>query len=111
MSKTDLMKAIRDEVLGLTNSPLYIYRTDNKYFPVIGEGSHDAKIMVVGEAPGRNEAKTGRPFCGAAGQILDDLLASINIPRTDVYITNIVKDRPPSNRDPLPSEIELYAPF
>jgi len=111
MSKTDLMKAIRDEVLALTSSPLYEFRTSNKYFPVIGEGSHDAKIMFVGEAPGQNEAKTGKPFCGAAGKVLDKLLEHAGIPRTEVYITNIVKDRPPQNRDPLPSEIEAYGPF
>src|SRR3989344_6260613 len=110
-SKYDRMKAIRDEVFNLTESPLYDYRTQNGYYAVLGEGSHEAKIMFVGEAPGRNEAKTGRPFCGAAGKILDDLLASIGIPRKNVYITNIVKDRPPQNRDPLPSEIELYAPY
>lgn len=110
-NKTDLMRQIRDEVIGLTTSPLYSYRTEHKYFPVIGEGSHDAAIMFVGEAPGQNEAKTGRPFCGAAGKILDGLLASVGIPRESVYITNIVKDRPPQNRDPLPSEIEVYGPF
>ncbi|MBX4211503.1 MAG: uracil-DNA glycosylase, partial [Candidatus Yanofskybacteria bacterium] len=80
-------------------------------FPVIGEGSHQAKIMFIGEAPGKNEAATGRPFCGAAGKILDTLLASAGIDRQEVYITNIVKDRPPMNRDPYPEEIELYAPF
>ena len=111
MTKTDQMKAIRDEVLVLKESPLYEYRTSNKYFPVIGEGSHDAKIMFVGEAPGQNEAKTGRPFCGAAGKVLDELLAHVNIPRTSVYITNIVKDRPQQNRDPLQSEIDIYGPF
>ena len=105
------MKQIRDEVVGLTASPLYTYRTQNSYLPVIGEGSHSADIMFIGEAPGRNEALQGRPFCGAAGRILDNLLKSINIPREDVYITNIVKDRPPENRDPLPSEIENYGPF
>lgn len=104
------MKAIRDEVVALTGG-LADYRRENKCHAVLGEGSHDAKIMFIGEAPGQNEAKTGRPFCGAAGRILDDLLASIDIPRAEVYITNIVKDRPPANRDPLPSEIELYAPF
>jgi len=109
--KTEQMKKIQDEVFNLTESPLYAYRTENGYFPVIGEGSHDANIMFVGEAPGRNEAKTGRPFCGAAGKILDDLLVSIDVPRMGVYITNIVKDRPQQNRDPLPSEIELYGPF
>jgi DNA polymerase len=109
--KTDLMRQIRDEVADLKESPLYEYRTRNKYYPVLGEGSHDANIMFIGEAPGKNEAETGRPFCGAAGRILDELLAHIETPREDVYITNIVKDRPPNNRDPLPSEIAIYAPF
>ncbi len=110
-TKLDEMKKIKDEVLNLKESPLYAYRTENHYFPVIGEGSHDAKIMFIGEAPGRNEAKTGRPFCGAAGKILDELLATVDIPRKDIYITNIVKDRPQRNRDPLPKEIEIYGPF
>ena len=111
MTKTEKMKTIRDEILILKNSPLYKFRLENKYFPVIGEGSHEAKIMFIGEAPGQNEAKTGRPFCGAAGKVLDKLLDHVNIPRTSVYITNIVKDRPPQNRDPLPAEIEVYGPF
>jgi len=105
------MKKIRDQILVLKDSPLYAYRIENKYFPVIGEGSHEARIMFVGEAPGRNEAKTGRPFCGAAGKVLDSLLAHVGIPRQSVYITNIVKDRPPKNRDPLADEIEIYGPF
>ncbi len=109
--RTDRLKKIRDEVLALTSSPLYTYRTTNKYFPVLGEGSHHASIMFVGEAPGKNEAMTGHPFCGAAGKLLDEMLASVNIPRLDVYITNIVKDRPPENRDPLPEEIAAYGPF
>lgn len=105
------MKKIKDSVVDAKNSPLYEYRIKNKYFPVIGEGSHNAKIMFIGEAPGKNEAETGRPFCGASGRVLDELLASIGIDRKEVYITNIVKDRPPMNRDPLPNEIEFYAPF
>ncbi len=109
--KTEKMKEIRDEVIALKESPLYQYRTQNKYYPVLGEGSHDSKIMFIGEAPGKNEAETGKPFCGASGRILDELLAHIEIPRENVYVTNIVKDRPPSNRDPLPSEIAIYAPF
>lgn len=109
--RKDEMSKIKDEVLNLTASPLYNERVKNNVFPVIGEGSHFAKIMFIGEAPGRNEAKTGRPFCGAAGKILDTLLQSIGLPREDVYITNIVKDRPPFNRDPLPKEIEIYGPF
>ncbi|MEK7076589.1 MAG: uracil-DNA glycosylase [Patescibacteria group bacterium] len=110
-NRTELLRKIKDEVVGLKKSPLYKERVKNNVFPVIGEGSHYAKIMFVGEAPGRNEAKTGRPFCGAAGKILDELLASVGIDRKDVYITNIVKDRPPFNRDPLPEEIEIYGPF
>lgn len=109
--KTELLRAIKDEVIDLKKSPLYAHRMKEKNLPVIGEGDHEAKIMFVGEAPGRNEAKTGRPFCGAAGKILDGLLAHAGIKREDVYITNIVKDRPPFNRDPLPEEIKVYAPF
>src|SRR3989344_5431964 len=111
MSKTDEMRKIRDEILVLKESPLYAERVQNKVFPVIGEGSHNAKIMFIGEAPGKNEAETGRPFCGASGRILDELLASAGITRKDVYVTNIVKDRPPMNRDPFPEEIEAYAPY
>ncbi|MES2470623.1 MAG: uracil-DNA glycosylase [Patescibacteria group bacterium] len=111
MTKTDQLKKIEDQVMALKASPLYAYRTENNYFPVIGDGNPDANIVFVGEAPGKNEAKTGKPFCGAAGKILDELLASVGIPRSDVYITNIVKDRPPENRDPLPEEIEIYGPF
>ncbi len=111
LEKRDLMLKIKDEVLNLENSPLYSYRTTNNFFPVIGEGSHDSKIMFVGEAPGRNEAKTGRPFCGTAGKVLDELLNHVGIERENVYITNIVKDRPQNNRDPLPEEIKIYGPF
>lgn len=105
------LKQIRDEIWELTSSPLYEFRTQNNYYPVIGEGSHSAQIIFIGEAPGRNEAKTGRPFCGAAGRVLDKLLESVDIKRQDVYVTNIVKDRPPDNRDPNTEEIELYSPF
>ncbi len=107
----DALKKIKDELLNFKKSPLYKFRTENKYFPVIGEGSHFAKIMFVGEAPGRNEALQGRPFCGASGKVLDELLKSAGLARQDVYITNIVKDRPPENRDPTPEEKALYAPF
>lgn len=104
------LRQIKDEVLDLGGA-LADYRRANKYFPVIGEGNHDASIMFAGEAPGENEAKTGRPFCGRAGKVLDELLDAVGISREEVYITNIVKDRPPGNRDPLPEEISLYAPF
>lgn len=110
-NKREAMKVVKDEVLAFSASPLYSYRVESHYLPVIGEGSHDAKIVFVGEAPGKNEAETGRPFCGAAGKILDELLSSIGLDRKTVYITNILKDRPPANRDPKPEEIALYAPY
>ena len=109
--RDEALKKIKDEVVALDTSLLYLERVKNKYFPVIGEGNHSAEIMFVGEAPGENEAKTGRPFCGRAGKVLDELLASVGIARKDVYVTNIIKDRPPANRDPYPDEIATYAPF
>lgn len=109
--RKELMKQIKDEVVLLKDSPLYKERVANKVFPVIGEGSHFAEIMFIGEAPGKNEAATGKPFCGASGKILDELLESVKLPRKEVYVTNIVKDRPTGNRDPLPEEIEVYGPF
>lgn len=105
------LKQIKDELVNFTASPLYTYRTEHSYHPVIGEGNHYAKIMFIGEAPGENEAIKAKPFCGASGRILDELLTSIDLKREDVYVSNIVKDRPPENRDPTPEEIELYTPF
>lgn len=110
-NNTEQLKKIRDELLNATDAPLYEYRTNNNYVPVIGEGNHEASIMVVGEAPGKNEAETGRPFCGRAGKMLDELLESIGLQRELIYITNIVKDRPQDNRDPTPEEIAWYAPY
>ncbi len=109
--KIKKIEQIGEEIMNLKDSPLYSYRTENNYLPVVGSGSYDSKIMFIGEAPGRNEAKSGKPFCGSAGKILDSLLASINIPREEVYITNIVKDRPPHNRGPSKEEIAIYGPF
>jgi DNA polymerase len=71
---------------------------------VPGDGNPDAEIVFIGEAPGRSEDKLGRPFVGAAGKFLDEMLSSIDLKREHVYITNIVKYRPPNNRDPLPEE-------
>lgn len=72
---------------------------------VSGEGSADADIMFIGEAPGKKEDEQGRPFIGASGKLLSEMLATINLKREDIYITNIVKYRPPDNRDPLPEEV------
>lgn len=79
--------------------------------PVPGEGNPDAKIIFIGEAPGEQEDKTGRPFVGAAGKMLEKLLASIGLKREDVFITSIEKFRPPKNRDPKPVEIMACFPY
>lgn len=78
---------------------------------VPGEGPEDAQIVFIGEAPGFHEDQQGRPFVGAAGHFLEQLLASINLKRRDVYICNVIKCRPPGNRDPLPNEIAACAEF
>ena len=78
---------------------------------VFGEGNPDAELVFIGEAPGKKEDQTGKPFVGAAGRFLNDMLASIGLKRDDVYITNIVKYRPPNNRDPLPEEKSAFMPF
>ncbi len=78
---------------------------------VFGVGNPHADVLFIGEAPGRNEDLQGEPFVGAAGKLLDELLASAGLVRGDVYIANILKCRPPNNRDPLPHEIETCAPF
>lgn len=79
--------------------------------PVPGEGNPDAKILFIGEAPGAQEDKLGRPFVGASGKFLDEMLAGIGLKREDVFITNIVKFRPPDNRDPKPNEIKACLPI
>jgi uracil-DNA glycosylase len=78
---------------------------------VFGEGDPDADVMIVGEAPGEEEDRCGRPFVGRAGQLLDRILASVDIDRDDVYITNMVKYRPPGNRAPRPEEIAASLPL
>jgi DNA polymerase len=78
---------------------------------VFGEGAADADLMIVGEAPGEDEDLSGRPFVGRAGQLLDKVLASVEIERDDVYVTNLVKHRPPANRNPRPEEIAASAPL
>jgi DNA polymerase len=111
LNREQEIEKIRVALNGLKESPLYAYRQEEGYHAVVGEGSLDARIILIGEAPGEREAKTGRPFVGASGRFLDELLASIGLKREDVYITNVVKDRPPDNRDPTPEEIALYTPL
>ena len=78
---------------------------------VFGDGNPDADVVFIGEAPGKNEDEQGIPFDGAAGKFLNEMLASIGMDRQDIYITNIVKYRPPNNRDPLPEEKKEFLPY
>jgi DNA polymerase len=78
---------------------------------VIGDGNLNAEIVFIGEAPGKNEDEQGLPFVGAAGKFLNEMLAAAGLERSDVYITNIVKYRPPNNRDPLPEEKKVFWPY
>jgi uracil-DNA glycosylase family 4 len=94
------LKAINDDIIICKNCGLHETRKNT----VFGEGSPSAAIMLIGEGPGRDEDELGRPFVGKAGQLLDKMLASIGLTRNDVYIANILKCRPPGNRDPLPHE-------
>jgi uracil-DNA glycosylase family 4 len=97
-----------EEIMNCRKCPLYKYRKN----PVPGEGRRDAEIMFVGEAPGAREDETGRPFVGAAGKLLTELIEGVlGIKRSDVYITNIVKCRPPNNRDPTEEEIAACSPY
>ncbi len=101
MSAEEILAEVAAEVSTCTKCDLCKGSTHG----VPGEGNPHAKIMFIGEGPGFQEDKQGRPFVGPAGQFLVELLASINLKRSDVFITNVVKHRPPGNRDPLPAEI------
>lgn len=101
MSKAE-MKKIGESIENCKKCDLWKTRTN----VVVGDGSLDTKILFVGEAPGYHEDVQGRPFVGKAGKILDELLESIDLQRSDVYIANILKCRPPKNRNPLQSEID-----
>ncbi len=84
---------------------------DTRTTLVFGVGNPHARVVIIGEAPGRNEDLEGEPFVGAAGRLLDELLAHAGLERGDVYIANVLKCRPPGNRDPLPDEMEMCTPF
>jgi len=102
MSSAEILKEVAAEVSTCARCDLCKSRTR----AVPGEGNPQAKILFIGEGPGFHEDKQGRPFVGPSGQLLQELLKSINLKREDVFITNVVKCRPPDNRDPLPSEID-----
>ena len=101
------LDAIADMVRRCTRCPLH--QTAIQGVP--GEGNPNARFVVVGEAPGATEDETGRPFVGAAGQLLTKILAAINLRREDVFICNVIKHRPPGNRNPLPNEIAACSPY
>jgi len=95
------------QIMGCRKCDLHKHRKN----PVIGEGPLTADIILIGEAPGRREDETGRPFVGPAGQLLNALLAKAGLRREEVYITNVVKCRPPGNRDPTKDEINACLPY
>jgi uracil-DNA glycosylase family 4 len=100
--RREQLKAVYEQARGCTRCPLHQTRTT----VVFGSGNADADLMFVGEAPGANEDKQGLPFVGQAGKLLDKLLAEIGLDRSQVFVVNTVKCRPPNNRDPHPNEIE-----
>ncbi|MBQ2252661.1 MAG: uracil-DNA glycosylase [Clostridia bacterium] len=101
------MQTIRRECLSCQKCPLHKTRTN----VVFGRGNEKASLLFVGEAPGANEDATGEPFVGAAGKLLDQYLEAVGLSRGEYYIANILKCRPPQNRDPNPEEIALCTPF
>ena len=106
MDKKEALEKLKNEMEADIDLPLY-----GSANLVFGEGSEDAEILFIGEAPGRREDELRRPFVGQSGKLLDKMLAKIHMPRERVYITNIVKRRPPQNRDPFSEEIQAYTPY
>jgi uracil-DNA glycosylase len=105
--RREALVALLDEVRSCTRCPLHETRTK----AVFGAGNADADLLFVGEAPGAEEDRQGLPFVGRAGQLLDQMLESIGLSREDVFIANVLKSRPPGNRDPQPQEIEACRPY
>ncbi len=107
MNKDDSLIKLRDRIQSDSSLPL----REGAHHMVFGEGNPNTEVIFIGEAPGKTEDLTGKPFSGAAGKLLDKLLTSINLSRNECYITNVVKFRPPGNRTPTPEEIEIYSVF
>jgi DNA polymerase len=107
MALLDSIDKIAAHVASCTRCPLYSTATN----PVPGEGNPNAGFMCVGEAPGATEDETGRPFVGAAGQLLTKILGAIDLKREDVFICNVLKHRPPGNRNPRPEEVTACSPY
>ena len=109
MSRAAALEAVAEEIRGHSGCGFEICEQATHLVP--GEGSPDADVVIVGEAPGASEDKSGRPFVGSAGRLLDRLLADAGLAREDVFITNVVKARPPGNRDPKRPEVEHHLPW
>jgi uracil-DNA glycosylase family 4 len=107
IEKLRSLDEIAEKVRKCTRCPLYATATN----PVPGEGDPKAELVCVGEAPGAKEDETGRPFVGQAGQLLTKILAAIDLTREQVFICNVLKHRPPGNRNPLPEEVEACSPY
>lgn len=107
LKKNSLLELLREEAENCRKCLLWESRTNL----VFGEGNIDSHIMFIGEAPGFHEDQQGRPFVGAAGKLLTELIESLGIKREDVYIANVLKCRPPKNREPLPDEIKACFPL
>src|SRR3954470_19109684 len=106
--KAHAMRALEEEIIAKNITPELAQQATQL---VIGDGNLDAEIVFIGEAPGKNEDLQGKPFVGAAGKFLNEMLEMIGLARKDIYITNIVKYRPPNNRDPLPEEKTAFMPY
>ena len=108
INKQTLLEQIKADIIKNNICPDLAQEAKNL---VMGDGNINAEIVLIGEAPGKNEDETGLPFVGAAGKFLNEMLSSAGISRSDVFITNIVKYRPPNNRDPLPEEKKAFWPY
>jgi uracil-DNA glycosylase len=106
--KQQQLDRVRADIIGKNICPDLAAQATNL---VMGDGNLNAEIVFIGEAPGKNEDEQGLPFVGAAGKFLNEMLAAAGMERSDVYITNIVKYRPPNNRDPLPEEKKVFWPY
>ena len=112
MLQSEALQILEQKIAPCTKcAELSQYRTDSHYKTVPGEGSANARVMIIGEAPGENEAKEGRPFVGKAGKLLTSIIEAAGWTRESVFIANILKCRPPGNRDPLPDEAANCRPY
>ena len=107
-TKQQLLDELKEQIVRANVTPELKAQAKNLVF---GDGSPDAEVVFIGEAPGKNEDEQGKPFVGAAGKFLNEMLEMIHLKREGIYISNIVKYRPPNNRDPLPSEKEEWLPY